>query len=939
MPPRRARERTRLIGRVAELAALREAFSEARLVTLHGPPGVGKTRLALRFADALEREGRAVVFVELSEARSAADVAGAVAIAIDAALGPQSRAALEEVGEALSSRGEALLVLDEIEHAASHAEAAIFAWLDAAPGLSVLATSRERLAVPGERTLPVAPLPEAAAIELFVERARAARPSYDPAGTELAQAAALVERLDRLPLAIEIAAERASVLSAGELWRLIDEGALAIIDEPGRRDARRVTMRDAIAWSWALLDPAEQDAWAQCSVFRGGFDLAAAEAVIDLAAHPGAPPIAAVITALCRRSLLVRDEASDGRSRFYSYAVMTSFAAEKLGERAAAVSLRHARHYVAIAEDAARGAPYGTRREGLELLRRERENLLSAFRFGLTHAPSMALRAAAALDPLLVIHGPYETHIEVLTAALALPDEAGEPGARAEVLQGHWRIHALRGEPMTGEGALLEALAIARSTGDRAREADALGFLGYARRALGRVEDARADVLLARRIAQDLADPMREAAATRILGQIAALAGERREAALHFRASAALARRAGIPRLAAVALLNLADARREEGALADARAAQVEAAALIHEIDDQVHRVKGMVREGALLRAEGRAEEAEGELMRALSEAHRTRDAHTEAMAQIELAQRWLDAGDERAASRHLDDALAILRHRGDPALEARALRIAAWLAPDAAAGQREAARALSAAQRAADQRAVLEARATSALIAAARTAPADARAALAAIAGELGPDASPRLAAIVLAHLALIEALLGDPGAARDAIDRARAALDAIDDAEARAVVDHASGAIAKEPPSSEPRRWASVARIERLAARAAPRALVIDADGRAFTLASTRVDLGRRGALRRILAALAEQRVMRPGVGLPVRDLVRAGWPGEKMTPESATSRTYMAVRALRAMGLEGLLLTRDDGYLLDPAAPVEISPRFEGPRAREI
>src|SRR3954469_3305627 len=146
--PRRARERTSFLGRADELAALPEAFRRGRLVTLHGPPGVGKTRLALRFADGVERAGAshpAVTFVDLTEAQSTEDLAVAVAIALGVPLPPaiRSRGAAAEVGQPLGARGEALLVLDELEHLVAFAEPTVGAWLDAAPALRILVTSRE----------------------------------------------------------------------------------------------------------------------------------------------------------------------------------------------------------------------------------------------------------------------------------------------------------------------------------------------------------------------------------------------------------------------------------------------------------------------------------------------------------------------------------------------------------------------------------------------------------------------------------------------------------------------------------------------------------------------------------------------------------------------------------------------------------------------------
>ena len=264
------------VGRAAALAALAAAL-DAGPVTVLGPAGVGKTRLVQRFAaDRRVDYPGGVWFCALSSARTLQDIAAPPAGALSLRLTRGDP--LERLGHALAGRGRALVVLDNFEHLLEHAPATVGAWRDAAPEARFVITSREPLGLEGERRLRLDPLDPAEGAALF-----AARAGGEPGAADVA---ALVSLLDGLPLAIELAARRAALLSPTEILEgLAARGDRALLLRQGRsRSGRHGTLEAAIGWSWALLDRWERAALAQCAVFRGGFTARAAEAVVDLGA-------------------------------------------------------------------------------------------------------------------------------------------------------------------------------------------------------------------------------------------------------------------------------------------------------------------------------------------------------------------------------------------------------------------------------------------------------------------------------------------------------------------------------------------------------------------------------------------------------------------------------------------------------------------------------
>lgn len=335
--PRRA---VRLIGRGDDLAAVAAAVRAAPAVTLVGPGGIGKTRLAVAAARAAEPDlAGGAWLVGLAELSSAEDVPRAVAdvLGVREAAG---RSLPRSIVAALEGR-HALLVLDNCEHVVEGAAPLVRAVIEGCPHVHVLATSREALGIAGERLVPVGPLdPEGAGAELFAERAAAAAPAFD-ASSSPREVVEICRRLDGVPLAIELAAARIRSLTPAELLERLDD-ALRLLGGLGRpQTPHHRTLRATIAWSYDLLPPRERTLLARLSVFPGPFDVAAAEAVAadgDL----DRIDVADLLGALVDRSMVVVSTGPHGR-RLRLLDTIRAFAAERLADSGAggALGRRH----------------------------------------------------------------------------------------------------------------------------------------------------------------------------------------------------------------------------------------------------------------------------------------------------------------------------------------------------------------------------------------------------------------------------------------------------------------------------------------------------------------------------------------------------------------------------------------------------------------------
>lgn len=422
-----------LVGRLVERGELLRRLEGERLVSLIGPGGAGKTRLAL---DVMEAVTSPAVFVSLDQATATADVVAAVARALGvpgvAGEGVEDQGA--RVGRALAERGALLLVCDNLEQVLD-AAGWIGRWLDAAPELSVLATSRAPLALAEESVIDLGPMAPEGARALFMARARAAgaRLSADEPGVD-----ALLARLDRLPLAIELAAARSRMLRPAALLARLEAGHIGLGRGKWRdRPSRQADLATSFAWSWRLLTPDEQADLTRCAVFRGPFDADAAMAVLVETELDG-------LADLLDHSLVQRVEPD----RFALFATVRAFALREGPDEVRQVAV--ARHRGWYLEQGRRRAveAHGPRAaEAQAWLLKEQGNIVAAITAALDAGASVeAVGGLRALRPLVYTGAIAQAYDELLERACTTDD----PGAAG------W-ARCLRGELSRLRGRLRRA--------------------------------------------------------------------------------------------------------------------------------------------------------------------------------------------------------------------------------------------------------------------------------------------------------------------------------------------------------------------------------------------------------------------------------------------------------------------------------------------------
>jgi predicted ATPase/DNA-binding SARP family transcriptional activator len=411
---------TSFVGRSAELARLDELRS-ARLVTILGPGGTGKTRLAVEAA-----RGRDLCFVDLSPV----DDGDLVPHAVLGALGLRESGFVPSSGDPMQGLIAALdqpllLVLDNCEQVVAAVASLVRTLLAACPALVVLATSREPLGLTGETLLPLAPLNEDA-VRLFADRAAAVRPGFTVTDANRAAVAAVCAAVDGLPLAIELAAARLRQFTVEELAsRLVSDGPFQLLSRGDRTAAaRHRTLRAVVAWSWDLLSPVEQAVAARFSVFTGGASLAAVEAVCETTDD--------VLADLVDRSLIE----TDGR-RYRMLDTIRLFCASQLPSD---VHAAHARYYLALAERAEEHLRRAEQLDWLATLSADHDNLMAALRWSVRGDPATGYRLVAALTAYWWLSGRRSQASEAAAALLEVPG-SGEEYVACVALAGsreHW---------------------------------------------------------------------------------------------------------------------------------------------------------------------------------------------------------------------------------------------------------------------------------------------------------------------------------------------------------------------------------------------------------------------------------------------------------------------------------------------------------------------
>ncbi|MEU1402438.1 BTAD domain-containing putative transcriptional regulator [Streptomyces sp. NPDC005728] len=378
---------TSFVGRESDIAAIGADLTAARLVTLLGPGGAGKTRLSQEAAEAVRHTARDGVWLaELAPVDDPDAVAQAVLTAIGAretvmhGAGAETMRAVTDGHDPVDrlvehcARRRMLLILDNCEHVIEAAAQLAERLLARCPELTVLATSREPLGVPGELVRPVEPLPEPVALRLLADRGAAARPGFR-VGDDPEASAEICRRLDGLPLAIELAAARLRMLTSRQIadrlddrFRLLTSGSRTVLP-------RQQTLRAVVDWSWDLLDTDERDVLSRLSVFAGGCDLAAAEAVCGPAALDA-------LGSLVDKSLVVASPVADDGMRYRLLETVAEYAAERLAEsgRRSEAERAHLTYYRELARTADPLLRGPEQRAAIDRLQREYENLRTALR-------------------------------------------------------------------------------------------------------------------------------------------------------------------------------------------------------------------------------------------------------------------------------------------------------------------------------------------------------------------------------------------------------------------------------------------------------------------------------------------------------------------------------------------------------------------------------
>jgi predicted ATPase/class 3 adenylate cyclase len=452
-----------------ELVAAREALAGTRLLTLTGPGGTGKTRLALQLAaDMLEGFIDGAFFVELESVTDPDLVPAVIGSTIGVSQAP-NRTPLEALEDHLRDR-RLLLVLDNFEQVVD-AGPTLAHLLRDAPGLRIIVTSRVVLHVYGEHELPVPPLATSEGVRLFVDRARAVQPSFAIGDGNLAAVQEIVNRLDGLPLAIELAAARARVLPVEAIRARLDQ-RLALLTG-GSRDlpARQQTLRGAIDWSYGLLEPPEQQLLERFSVFAGGAFLTEAEQVCGPAGEVGGD-ILDGLSALVDKSLLRAVVAGADEPRFAMLATIREYATERLVERGVldGVRQRHGQAYSAVVE---RCAPLLTTGQGSawhDRLEADHDNLRAALDWAVEGGRTeVVLGIVAGLWRFWQARGHLHEARRRVERALVMSgveDQPAELLARAFGAAGG--IAYWQGDFVAANGWYSKALEAAEATGDRA---------------------------------------------------------------------------------------------------------------------------------------------------------------------------------------------------------------------------------------------------------------------------------------------------------------------------------------------------------------------------------------------------------------------------------------------------------------------------------------
>lgn len=853
---------TSFVGRDGDLERIRALFNSKRLVTLWGPAGIGKTRLAVEYAS---RGASECLFVDLSSARSLGTLCETVASALDVVLpgGLESEQAPIRLGRALAARGPLLLVLDNFERIAHLAVETVGRWLIEAPEVRILVCSRERLRLRGEGILELGPLSLPAdaefaaseAVQLFLLKARAEDDTFELTDENAPRIAALVQKLEGIPLAIELAAVRLPLLGVDELISRLGKRLDVLVGGFRDSEPRQATLRAALEWSWDLLTEEDQRALVECSVFPGAFSLSSAEAVLS------AKDVLRRLDSLRDKSLL----RVLGTGKLGLFECVRELASERYAEldperRAEA---RHTTHFLALASARHEQSPDDPLEPEL------RDNVVAALKRELdrlervpsgertssdTLATERAVRALLAIEPALARRGPADLLLELIERTMHMA-EGLPPRLGAPLFAAGGRVAQARGRADEARARFDQGIQLAEASGLFAIQAAIvtdLGVLNHEQRELSRARECY-DLAMSR-----LAGQRDRRAEGRLLANLGALLHDLRRydaARERYQDALRVLNDAGVVRLQGIVQVNLGVLEQEQGDLDAALAHYEIGLRLLERAGDRRLEAIALGNLGTLQHERGQLESARSYHERALLALRTIGDIRSETLARGRLAMVLAALGHNAASRGLLAEAELAVGSSGD-ALAAAFVDLA-WGAAelsDAEALEAQDAQGAKALHQRVRQRMERAHRASS-----------------------TGGPSPAELSDDVRIGLRILSAALG------------RLSAQAAEEPSADALV-IAPNAGCYRPPRGD---WE---------------------------------DLRQHPVLRRILFALVEQHRAQPGVGLSLDAIQRAAWPGERIRVDAAANRIYVAVSKLRRRGLRDVLLRQDDGYALEPSLEVQ-------------